>query len=57
MIEGYCKAKNCDSDQLSLLQLIKASLRIKPNRVVLPDFKCQNIQAYWNQVPTKISDK
>lgn len=53
MIEGYGRIGTLDSDGLTLLQLIKASLKVKGKDA---GFKCKNVNDYFGQVEQLISD-
>lgn len=57
MIEGYSKSSNMNSDQLTLLQLIRASLKVKSNMPVLPNYNCANLIKFWEQARSQLTDQ
>lgn len=57
MIYGYNKSNKADFEQLTLLQLMKANLKIKSNMPVVPNFNCSDLNTYWSQAKSQISDQ
>jgi hypothetical protein len=57
MIEGFSKTLNLTSDQLSLLQLIRASLKVKSNMPVLPNYNSPNLLKFWEQARSQVTDQ